>query len=46
MDADIRIGGRRSIIRIQIERTCFETIIPIATEIENTSVIEITVKNF
>ena len=41
--ADIRIRIRRGIIRIKIERTCFITIIPITTEIENVRRIQIAI---
>ena len=43
MRADIRIRIRGAIIRIKIERTCFITIIPITTEIENVRGIQIAI---
>jgi hypothetical protein len=41
--ADITVRIRRTIIRIEIERTSVSTVIPITTEIENTRSIEIAI---
>jgi hypothetical protein len=41
--ADIPIPIRSPIIRIEIERTCISTVIPIATEIEYTTRIQIAI---
>ena len=41
MGADVSIRVRSVIVRIQIERTCIQSIVPIPTEIEYLRIVDI-----